>query len=195
TFGGPLGPKSRGGVVTVLGGAAGPLGAWAATRRGARATAPAAAPTVLLSPRLDIRLASCRSHASRAMTGLLVRSAPRPAGPQPRDGLRRAPRQKTIRTELDARFSDATVSDARHDRQPRDCAARTWRQRRSRVSGISVTSTPSGRRASATAFAIAAGAGKVPPSPAPLTPSGLSGEGVTTWCTSRRGTSVARGSA
>jgi hypothetical protein len=60
----------------------------------------------------------------------------------------------------------------------------TLRHTRSRVSGISVTSTLSGRSASATALAMAAEAGGVPPSPAPLTPSGFRGEGVTTRWTS-----------
>src|SRR5437762_708831 len=69
-----------------------------------------------------------------------------------------------------------------HDADRKDprasAAARTRRQRRSRVNGISVTLTPSGASASTTALAMAAGAGSVPPSPAPLTPSGLSGGGV-----------------
>ena len=75
----------------------------------------------------------------------------------------------------------------------RDQCPRMRRQRRSRVSGISVIAMPCGRSASAIALAIAAGAGNVPPSPAPFTPSGFSGDGVTTWWTSSAGTSVARG--
>src|SRR3954471_7655776 len=57
--GAPPGPKSRGGVVTVLGGAMGPPGgAWARTMAGERAAAPAATPTVFSIERRDIRLAS-----------------------------------------------------------------------------------------------------------------------------------------
>ena len=77
--------------------------------------------------------------------------------------------------------------------QARDHDGHPWRQTRSRVSGISRISRV--ESASAMALAMAAGAGSVPPSPAPLTPSGFSGEGVTTWWTSKLGTSEARGSA
>src|SRR5262245_18207072 len=66
TFGGAFGPKSRGGVVIVLGGAIG-AGVWAAARRGPSATAPAATPAVLISTRLDIRFVSSRARASLAM--------------------------------------------------------------------------------------------------------------------------------
>src|SRR6185503_2878548 len=47
--------------------------------------------------------------------------------------------------------------------------------------GSAVTATPSGATASATALAMAAGAPMVPPSPMPLYPPGVSGEGVSRW--------------
>ena len=49
--GAPFGPKSRGGVVTVLGGAIGP---WALARRGATTAAPAASPTPVMSVRREM---------------------------------------------------------------------------------------------------------------------------------------------
>ena len=51
-------------------------------------------------------------------------------------------------------------------------------QTREDVKGRSTCGTPSGVSASATAFAIAAGAPIEPASPTPFAPSGLSGEGV-----------------
>src|SRR4029078_1913948 len=59
-------------------------------------------------------------------------------------------------------------------------AARNAVTMRSGVRGMSVKRTPNGDSASSMAAMIAAGAGMVPPSPAPLTPSGLSGFGVST---------------
>ena len=56
-------------------------------------------------------------------------------------------------------------------------AARSTRQSFSPVKGMSTGGTPSGASASATAFAIAAGAPHAPPSPTPLIPSGCSGDG------------------
>ena len=53
---------------------------------------------------------------------------------------------------------------------------------------------PKGRSASSTALAIVAGTGIVPPSPAPLAPSGLSGLGDSTWNSSTGGTSMLDGS-
>src|SRR5438093_5783386 len=77
--GAPPGPKSRGGLVTVLGGAAGPaVGAWALARPGATAAAPATAPMALMSVRREIRLRSSRSNAScvmRPSLGANVRDA------------------------------------------------------------------------------------------------------------------------
>src|SRR5207247_11308022 len=61
--------------------------------------------------------------------------------------------------------------------------------------GGGVTRTPSPRTASATALAIAAGAPIVPPSPMPLTPPGITGEGVSRWTISNGGTSSAFGKA
>ena len=61
---------------------------------------------------------------------------------------------------------------------------------RSGVSGVSEKCTPNGVSASSIAAMIAAGAGMVPPSPAPFTPSGLSGLTVSTWAMSQIGTSV-----
>ena len=65
---------------------------------------------------------------------------------------------------------------------------------RSGVSGISAKCTPNGDSASSIAATIAAGAGMVPPSPAPLTPIGLSGFGVSMWMMLQPGTSGAVGS-
>ena len=61
------------------------------------------------------------------------------------------------------------------------------------VSGSSVISTPSGASASAIAFATAAGAPIVPPSPTPLKPPSVVGDGRSRWCTSIAGTSEAVG--
>ena len=61
-------------------------------------------------------------------------------------------------------------------------------------SGRRVTFAPSGRSASSIALEIAAGAPMVPASPAPFTPSGLSGLGVTRCTVSIAGTSQADGS-
>src|SRR3989442_8904041 len=71
-------------------------------------------------------------------------------------------------------------------------AARS-RNSRSPVTGSSVISIPSGARASATALATAAGAPIVPPSPTPLKPPSVVGEGRSTWWTSIAGTSPAVG--
>ena len=61
--------------------------------------------------------------------------------------------------------------------------------------GSATMRTPSGRTASATALARAAGAPIVPPSPIPLTPPGMRGAGVCRCPISKAGTSSARGSA
>ena len=53
--------------------------------------------------------------------------------------------------------------------------------------------TPSGASASLTAFAITAGTVIEEDSPSPLEPSGVSGEGDTTWAISMAGASVAVG--
>src|SRR5262249_5396217 len=47
--------------------------------------------------------------------------------------------------------------------------------------GVRLNSTAKGRSASETAFAITAGGAMGPPSPTPLTPSGLSGDGECWW--------------
>ena len=54
--------------------------------------------------------------------------------------------------------------------------------------------TPSGRRASITALTIAGEAAIVPASPTPLTPSELTGEGVSVRSVSNDGSSAAVGS-
>src|ERR1700720_3502496 len=64
---------------------------------------------------------------------------------------------------------------------------------RSGVSGMSVKYTSNGESACSIAEIIAAGAGMVPPSPVPLTPSGLSGFGVSTCSIWQAGTSDAAG--
>src|SRR5712691_11673212 len=69
--------------------------------------------------------------------------------------------------------------------------AATRRRTRSGLRGVSRTHTPNGRRASSTAFAIAAGGAMAPPSPTPLMPRGLRGEGYSRWISSISGISVA----
>jgi hypothetical protein len=65
--GAPPGPKSRGGVVIVLGGATAPVaGACAAARPGITTAAPAATPKVFMSMRRDIT--SPRSPVERSWT-------------------------------------------------------------------------------------------------------------------------------
>jgi hypothetical protein len=61
--------------------------------------------------------------------------------------------------------------------------------------GVVLNSAPNTESASETAFAITAGGATAPPSPTPLTPNGLSGEGE--WLCSKcmSGMSLARGSA
>src|ERR1700724_681922 len=63
------------------------------------------------------------------------------------------------------------------------------------LTGVVFTSMPNGARASQTALAMAAGGATAPPSPTPLTPRGLSGDGEC-WCTIYiTGISLAVGSA
>jgi len=57
-----------------------------------------------------------------------------------------------------------------------------------------LNSAPKGLSASDTALAITTGGAMAPPSPTPLTPSGLSGEGECWWINFIVGTSVAVGS-
>ncbi|MFC6935369.1 hypothetical protein ACFQHO_37055 [Actinomadura yumaensis] len=66
---------------------------------------------------------------------------------------------------------------------------RRWK-RASGLRGIASIPMPS---ASSTADAITADTGITPASPAPLMPSGLSGDGVSRWSISTAGTSVAYG--
>src|SRR5262249_35405620 len=72
-------------------------------------------------------------------------------------------------------------------------AERKSRKSRSGVTGSSLISTPSGASASAMALATAAGAPMVPPSPTPLKPPSVVGEGWSRWITSMGGTSPAVG--
>ena len=60
---------------------------------------------------------------------------------------------------------------------------------------MSMKSTPTGRSASITALTIAGLAAIVPASPTPLTPSELTGDGVSVRSVSKLGTSAALGSA
>src|SRR5712691_3272471 len=69
------------------------------------------------------------------------------------------------------------LADVAHEVRP-TAAARISADRRSGDSGSALIDTPSGASASATAFAIAPPQAELPPSPAPFTPSGLSGVGV-----------------
>src|SRR6266540_5173240 len=71
--------------------------------------------------------------------------------------------------------------------------AASSRKRRSGVTGSSVISIPSGARASATALAMAAGAPMVPPSPTPLKPPRVDGDGCSRCITSTHGSSAAVG--
>ena len=67
--GAPPGPKSRGGAVTVLGGATGPLdGPWARVVPGAAATTPTAAPRAPMTVRRDIRRGFVSPRVSSDMT-------------------------------------------------------------------------------------------------------------------------------
>ena len=61
------------------------------------------------------------------------------------------------------------------------------------VIGSSVRRTPSGASASLTAALMAAGAIILPPSPPPLMPCGVYGDGVSTWPMVSSGTSIAVG--
>src|SRR5262249_13323657 len=72
-------------------------------------------------------------------------------------------------------------------------ASRRADRMRSGVIGSSVMRTPSGARASLTAALIAAGAIIRPPSPPPLTPGGVYGDGVATCPIASSGTSIADG--
>src|SRR5581483_2908450 len=73
-------------------------------------------------------------------------------------------------------------------------AARTASSTASGRIGTRFSSTRSGRKASATAFAIAAGGETAPPSPHPLIPNGFSSDRHCWWPTSIGGTSTAEGS-
>src|SRR5918998_3271513 len=64
---------------------------------------------------------------------------------------------------------------------------------RSGVVGISMSVTPSGAKASMTAFTTAGGAAIVPASPMPFTPRGLVVEGVTVDSRVKDGSSAAEG--
>src|SRR4029453_9244852 len=99
--GAPPGPKSRGGVVTVLGGAIGPL--WARARRGAMDTAPAARPTPVRSVRRDRSVSLGWPGTSDVMEILLGRDS-RPAALSPpggcgssRDGPRIALQRRSVK--------------------------------------------------------------------------------------------------
>src|SRR5712692_1589869 len=65
---------------------------------------------------------------------------------------------------------------------------------RSGESGSESTETPRGASASDTALARAGSGAMAPPSPMPLIPPTVKGDGVSMWCTSMAGTSVALGS-
>src|SRR5690606_1581182 len=112
--------------------------------------------------------------------------------------------QRHAREALAREAQDAPLAHGRHggedllllsfDRHADPCAAGTAATIRSGVIGTSSTNTPSGRSASLTALATAVGAMSRPPSPAPLTPYSVNGEGVS-WCSSTMsGTSCIVGS-
>ena len=63
------------------------------------------------------------------------------------------------------------------------------------VSGMSMCRTPRGESASTTELTMAGVEPMVPASPTPLTPSGLTGEGVQVWALSIHGIMRARGMA
>src|SRR5271156_6571531 len=109
--------------------------------------------------------------------------APAPAGP--RATARGLPRVRAFARRT-AQFGRIIPSPFR---------ARIARTSCSGLTGVALTSTPNGAKASQTALAIVAGGATAPPSPTPLTPSGLSGEGEY-WCTIViEGMSVAVGNA
>src|SRR5262249_49679326 len=65
---------------------------------------------------------------------------------------------------------------------------------RAGVMGEHASSAPKGRRASLPAWVAAGGGAFAPPSPRPLTPNSVWGEGVSMWWSRGGGTSAARGS-
>src|SRR5207249_11687908 len=66
---------------------------------------------------------------------------------------------------------------------------------RAGVTGVSVIRTSNGASASSIALAMAAGGEMAPPSPSPLAPSGLRGDGNSRWTVSIGGRSSAFGTA
>jgi hypothetical protein len=110
------------------------------------------------------------------------------------DDLRRAARAGQVPDRLlDGARADVVEFGGDHARAPfADCMARhTLRAE----SGMSMWWIPRGDSASTTAFTTAGVDAIVPASPMPLTPSGLTGEGVTVWSSSNAGKPVARGTA
>src|SRR5262249_55506123 len=104
--GAPPGPKSRGGVVTVLGGA---MGVWARASRGARTAAPAARPTLAMSVRREMAVLRTSLSAMRSSLSMVSRPAARR-----RPGMRDIPGfaenhpKATLRQE--GRFPDVTLA-------------------------------------------------------------------------------------
>src|SRR5262249_59008283 len=72
-------------------------------------------------------------------------------------------------------------------------AARTALTICSGLIGVVLNSAPNGDSASQIALAIAAGGATAPPSPTPLTPTGLSGDGECWWTIAMSGMSLAVG--
>ena len=64
---------------------------------------------------------------------------------------------------------------------------------RSGVAGMGTSRTPNSRSASTMALMMAGGAPVEPPSPAPLTPSGLLGAGTSLFSATNAGNMAARG--
>src|ERR671933_2368238 len=85
------------------------------------------------------------------------------------------------------------VSQQHHAGPPGVCRDRTAANRASGVIGSELMYTPSGRSASATALASAGGVLMQFPSPTPLAPSSVTGDGVSRWSITSRGDSVAVG--
>src|SRR2546430_8256918 len=117
-----------------------------------------------------------------------------PLSPQPHLAAVRAHHDITLDDVL-VRIAGHRSGQGRDEELPFDLEAHrsTPAIRDSEEMGSEITFTPRSLTASATALAMAAGAPMVPPSPMPLWPPGVSGEGVSRWPRMKDGTSAAVG--
>src|ERR1700676_4496231 len=98
--------------------------------------------------------------------------------------------------ELEARRPHVVELRCLHRPPPPSLAPRAAAMAASKRRGLTgqlVTSAPSGRKASLIPLRIAAGGPMVPPSPMPLTPNSVFGEGEVVWIISTAGISPAPG--